>query len=80
MPRKCKIQLRTLKLVPMNLRQSFGIIYLLVVEGIESNPGSKTGSTQGYRSPRGGWRGRGGGCNGRGSQQDPILFSVLLNL
>ena len=38
---------------------------MLVAEGIESNPGSQTGSTCGISSPRVGQSGR--GCNGCGS-------------
>ena len=76
MTMKCKIQLRTLKQVSMKLVIRLVLFYLLVVEGIESNPGPQTGSTLGNSSPRGGPSGRGSGCNGRGSirgsQQDPI--------
>ena len=72
-PRKCKIRLKTLKQVPMNLVICLILFYLLVAEGIESNPEAQTGSTRGNSSPRGGPRGR--GRNGRGSgpriQQDP---------
>ena len=63
MPRKCKIQHRTLKQEPMNLVIRLVLFYLLVTEGIESNPGPQTGSTRGNSSPRGCGR----VCNGRGS-------------
>ena len=76
MTSKCKIQLRTLKQVPMNLVIRLVLFYLLVAEGIESDPGPQTGSTLGNSSPRGGPSGRGSGCNGLGSnpgsQQDLI--------
>ena len=66
MHRKCKIQLKTLKPITMNL----SIIL------IESNPEPQSGSTRGNSYPRGGPRGHGGGCNGRGggcgSRQHPI--------
>ena len=52
------------------------LFYLLVAEGIESNPGPHSGSTLGNSSLRGGPSGRGSGCNGhgsnRGSRQDLI--------
>ena len=69
MPRKCKLKLRTLKPVPINLVIRLVLFYLLVVEG-----GPQTGSTRGNSSPRGSPRGH--GCNGRrsgyGSRQDTI--------
>ena len=57
MSRKCKIQLRTLKPVQMNLVIRLVLFYLLDAEGIESNPEHQTGSTRGNSSPRGGPRG-----------------------
>ena len=68
MYRKCKSQLRTLKQVPINfvIRLVLHVFYLLVAEGIESNPGPQTGSTSDNSSPRGGQTGH--GYNGRGSQ------------
>ena len=66
MPRKCKSQLRTLKQVPINFVIRLVLFYLLVAEGIESNPGPQTGSTSDISSPRGGQTGH--GYNGRGSQ------------
>ena len=76
MPRKCKIQLRTLKQVPMNLVIRLVLFYALVADGIESNPGPQTGSSRGNSSLRGCPRGRSRGCNGprsgRGSRYDPI--------
>ena len=57
-------------------RHSLSIIYLLVAEGIEYNPGTQTGSTRGGISLRGGPKVHGDGRNcrgsGRGSRQDPI--------
>ena len=47
MPRKCKIQLRTVKQVPMNFVIRVVLFYLLVALGIESNPGPQTESTRG---------------------------------
>ena len=74
MPRKCKFELRTLKQVPMNLLIRSVLFYLLVAEGIESNPWPQTRSTRGNSSPRGSPRGHGyNGCaSGHGSRQDPI--------
>ena len=76
MPRKCKIQHRTLKQVPMNCVIRLVLFYLLVAEGIESNPGPQIGSTSGNSSLRGRLRGRGSDCNGRrsvhGSRPDHI--------
>lgn len=40
MPRKCKTHLKTLKPVTMSLAIRLVLFYLLVVEGVESNPGS----------------------------------------
>ena len=59
---------------PQDLVIGLVLFYLLVVEGIESNPRPQTGSTHGNSYPRGGQRGRGcDGCgSGRGSRQDPI--------
>ena len=57
MPRKCKIQLRTLKQVLMNLVIRLVLVYLLVAETIESNPGPQTGSTRGNSSLIGGLKG-----------------------
>ena len=54
MPRKCKIQIRTLKQVTMNLIFLLVSFYLLVAEGIYSNPVPQTESTHGNSSPRGG--------------------------
>ena len=69
MPRKCKLKLKALKPVPINLYIRLVLIYLLVAEG-----GPQTGSTQGNSSLRGSPRGH--GCNGRrsghGNQQDTI--------
>ena len=76
MHRKCKIQLRTLKSIPMNLVIRLVIFYMLFVEGIESSPTAQTWSTRGNSSPRDDPRGCGCGCNGHGSDcgsgQDPI--------
>ena len=46
MPRKCRIQLRTLKQVPMSLIIRLALFYLLATEEIESNPRPQTGSTR----------------------------------
>lgn len=75
MPRKCKTHLKTLKPVTMSLVIRLVLFYLLVVEGVESNPGppsrrSNTGGARGNRSPRGrgGQGGRGGSVNTGGSR------------
>ena len=80
MPRKCKIQLRTLKQVPINLVIRIVLVYLLVAETIESNPGLQTGSTRGNSSLRGSLRCHGRGCNvpGSGVEVDNILSMMLL--
>ena len=62
MPRKCKDHLKTLKPVSMSLAVRLILFYILVAEGIESNPGPGSRS-RGPQSPRG--RGR-GGRGGRG--------------
>ena len=58
----------------MNLVIRLILFYLLIAEGIDSNPGPQNGSTRGNSSLRGGTRGHGcnGGGSGRGSRQDPI--------
>ena len=66
MPRKCKDRLKTLKPVSMSLAVRLTLFYLLVAEGIESNPGPGSGS-RGPQSPRG--RGRGG----RGGRGRPMV-------
>ena len=77
MPRKCRTRVETVKPVFVSLAIRLALFYLLIAEGIESNPGphSRTtdaGSEQGS-SPRGRGRGRGargnGGRGGRGSRR-----------
>ena len=77
MPRKCRTRVETVKPVFVSLAFRLALFYLLIAEGIESNPGpnSRTidaGSEQGL-SPRGRGRGRGargnGGRGGRGSRR-----------
>ena len=76
MPRKCKIQLKTLKLKYVSLSIRILLFYLLLAEGVEANPGPQTRGYpgrsgdlpqrgRGGQSPRG--RGR-GACGGRGSR------------
>ena len=60
-------------------RNLLSIILPAHCRGIESNPGPQTGSTRGNSPPRGGPKGRGCGCYGRGigseSRQDPIDYA-----
>ena len=71
MPKKCKTHLKTLKPVTMSLAIRLVLFYLLVVEGVESNPGppgpsrrSNTAGARGNRSPR--------GRGGRGGRRDSV--------
>lgn len=76
MPRKCKIQVKTLKLKYVSLSIRILLFYLLLAEGVEANPGPQTRGNpgrsggvpqrgRGGQSPRG--RGR-GARRGRGSR------------
>ena len=76
-PRMCRTRVETVKPVFVSLAIRLTLFYLLIAEGIESNSGPNSrstdaGSEQGS-SPRGRGRGRGargyGGCGGRGSRR-----------
>ena len=68
MPRKCRTHLETLKPVSVSLAIRLVLFYLLVAEGIESNPGPYSQTTD-AGSERGSPRGRGGrGRGGRGGR------------
>ena len=72
MPRKCKIQLKTLKLKYVSLSIRILLFYLLLAEGVEANPGPQTRGNPG-RSGDLPQRGRGGQSprgHGRGARGD----------
>ena len=62
----------------MNLIIRLVLVYLLVAETIESNPGPQTGSNRGNSSLRGGPRGRGCNVPGSGVEVNNILSMMLL--
>lgn len=86
MPRKCKIQLQTLKLKYVSLSIRILLFYLLLAEGVEANPGPQTrgnpgrsgGSPprgRGGQSPRGRGRGARGGRGSRDWDQPVDIFA-----
>ena len=75
MPNKCKTHTNTLKAVSISLAIRVVLFFLLIAEGIESNPGPYHGvDYRGAQSPRGRGRGRGrGGRGGRGRAMPDIF-------
>ena len=86
MPRKCKIQLKTLKLKYVSLSIRILLFYMLLAEGVEANPGPQTRGNpgcsgglpqrgRGGQSPRGRGRGARGGRGSRDWDQPVDIFA-----
>ena len=86
MPRKCKIQLKTLKLKSVSLSIQILLFYMLLAEGVEANPGPQNGGNpgcsgglpqrgRGGQSPRGHGRGARGGRGSRDWDQPVDIFA-----
>ena len=76
MPNKCKTYMNTLKPVSISLAIRLVLFFLLIAEGIESNPGPSSESEyRGAQFPRG--RGRGGrGGRGRGRDTTDVFANA----